>query len=259
LHKIYIYNTEGKFGTCEQYSSIILYPVISLAHTISSYCEKLFSSSQIEDSKTINQEYKKLKEEYEILLLEYIKLSALINYDQLNKDLREFCERYSLQDNLLAKILVKHISQDEHYFIVNRGQRDGVKPNMIAIYKLYLVGKVTQVYPYYSKVLLITDQNSNVSAYTAISHAPGIVKGTNNKTLTCAMSYVSHLLSIEDNDLVISSGEGLIFPEGFCLGKIIKHTLPEKSLYHEITIAPCVNLSQITFCLLIDRAKIKIF
>lgn len=68
-------------------------------------------------------------------------------------------------------------------------------------------------------MVLITDKHSEVAAYTNITNANGIVKGINNPD-ECELIYVNHLLSVSDEDLVLSSGQGLVFPEGFCLGQV---------------------------------------
>jgi cell shape-determining protein MreC len=71
--------------------------------------------------------------------------------------------------------------------------------------------------------------------------------------------YVSHLASVVTDDLIFSSGQGLVFPEGFCLGKIVKQTLKEKALYYEIEIEPLVDLASLFFCLLTNQSKIDLF
>ena len=41
-----------------------------------------------------------------------------------------------------------------------------------------------------------------------------------------------------------------MFPEGFCLGKIVSHVLQEKELYHRVEIEPLINLERLRYCLL---------
>ncbi|MCF7899852.1 hypothetical protein K9L05_04390, partial [Candidatus Babeliales bacterium] len=90
-------------------------------------------------------------------------------------------------------------------------------------------------YKYFSKILLITDKRSKVSVFANNTGAVGISIGK-NKINSFNMGYVSHLSKIENQDLIISSGQGLIFPEGFCLGKIKKFKLD--NLSYKIGIEP---------------------
>ena len=127
---------------------------------------------------------------------------------------------------------------------------------MVAIYKFQLLGRVCEVFPWYSKISLITDSQSKVSAYINSNNACGIVEGTNffNK---CYLRYISHLAKIKNNDFVFSNGEGLIFPEGFCLGKIVH--FKTKDVCHDIEIEPLVDFSSLEMCHLTNQSKMNLF
>jgi rod shape-determining protein MreC len=243
------------YGFLEKLGTGITYPIVRLSSIISTgiknTCERKASYEHL------HQKYIAVKNAYLDALTENIQLKALLHYDQMSKDLRDFQERYQLPHMTLAKILVKNITDDEHYFLVNKGINDGISKDMIALYKFQLIGKVSEVYSNYSKVLLITDQMCKVAAFAHQTKAQGIVHGQNiiNR---CSMNYVSHLFKVVDHDLVLSSGQGLVFPEGFCLGKIVSHELKEKSLYHEIELEPLVNLQALEFCMLSNNAKMPI-
>ncbi|KKQ49015.1 MAG: Cell shape-determining protein MreC [candidate division TM6 bacterium GW2011_GWF2_38_10] len=247
VHRLFFFTT----GIWENVASTMTKPFITGAHGIT----KIITSWQEK-----KQSYKKLLRQYEQLKIDHdtmrminIELASLVHYDTMSKELCEFKERYATHTMKLAKILVKNITDTEHYFLLDKGSKDGIQKNMVALYKHQILGKISEVYPAYSKVLLITDQNCKVAAYTQQTNAQGIVRGQNNKN-RCNMGYVSHLYDVVDNDLVISSGQGLIFPEGFCLGKVQFHELKEKSLYHEIEVEPLIDLTKIDHCLITHNA-----
>lgn len=199
---------------------------------------------------------KELTLEKENALQENVALKASINFIQRSRDVHEFCDRYELKDAILGKVLLSHFGADEHYMLINRGSSDGVALNMIAAYKFQLVGKVVEVFPSYSKVQLITDKRTKVAAYTNVGNHRGIVNGEQNST-RCQLTYVNHLAKLEKDDLIISSGQGMIFPEGFCLGKIVDYTTHD--LYHLVTVEPLVDLQTLEFCSLTNQDKIRAF
>jgi rod shape-determining protein MreC len=180
----------------------------------------------------------------------------MLHYDQKSKELQEFEARYELKNAILSKILIKNLSPEEHSIIINRGSRDGIEKNMAAIYKFQLLGRVQEVFSTHSKVILISDSHSNVSAYTNTSNARGIVKGTNtiNK---CQLHYISHLKAVHNGDLILSSGQGLIFPEGFCLGKIIN--IKTHDICHHVEVEPLVDFSAIEMCHVTNQSKMNLF
>lgn len=246
--------TSPNKGILERIANGITYPFILVCNKVTQPFQN-FSENKKSYTGLLEQ-YKKLKEDYENILVENIKLKASVNYEKISSDILDFQERYDLKEAILAKILVKNFSEDEHYFWVNRGSKDGIEKNMVAIYKFQIVGKVVDVNRWSSKILLITDKNCKVSAYTNTTYAQGIVVGK-NKQNSCNMMYVSYLAKINNDDFIISSGQGMIFPEGFCLGKIIKYST--KGLYHKIKVKPLMDFEYLTFCLLVKQEKIKAF
>ena len=238
----------------ENFASNLTYPFLLISHKIVSPFQDFFQKRQ--NHKTLLKKYYQLKEENEKLIQENIVLKATLKSENLSQHLVDFQSRYNLETGIFAKILAKNFSEEEHSFIVNRGQKDGIKKDMVAIYKFQLIGKVTEVFRWYSKILLISDRNCKIASYTNTTNANGISIGQ-NKINNCKLTYVSHLSKIEFEDLILSSGQGLIFPEGFCIGKIIKHDI--KDLYHNIEIEPLVNFNSLNFCLLINQEKIDFF
>ena len=206
----------------------------------------------------LKERYEALQKDYMGLLDEVITLQAQRHvYENVN-ELISFSQRYNLEHGITARVIFKHLDDSSHYILVNHGSSHGVKKDMVALYQNHVVGRVTDVYGWYSKVMLITDERSKVAAYTSKTQAPGIVQGFNNSSC-CNFTYVSHLFQVTDNDLVISSGQGQVYPQGFCLGRIALHMIKDKELYYHIEIKPVVNFHGLRYVLLIDGANIKHF
>lgn len=228
-------------------SSMLAYPFMAASSYCSATFNNIFANKPESD---IENKLKNLKEENAKLLAENIKLTASLEFAQGSDPLRQFQERYKLEKSILAKVAIKNINDDGNYILVNQGSRCGVEKDMVAVYNYQIIGRVIEVFPYHSKIALITDEKSSVSAYTSTSKANGIVQGK-NKIDNCKLAYVSHLFKIEPNELVISSGQGLVFPEGFCLGRI--KSIKSTDLCHEIEISPLFDLEKIDFCLLLPK------
>jgi rod shape-determining protein MreC len=240
----------------ENISSRLLYPFTTLASTCSDtidrYRHRKASYAELE------AKYHQLFDDYIAMLDGLIAERSLSKIYGETKDLALYTERYNLKEYVIARITVKNITQSEHYFIVNRGSRDGITKDMVALFHNHIVGRVMEVHDWHAKVMLITDQRSKVSGYTSKSHAPGILQGYNTPN-QYNFTYVSHLFKVDDNDLIISSGQGLIFPEGFCLGKITFHSVKDKELYHVIEVKPLISLQSLKHCVLVSPQNIKPF
>lgn len=238
----------------ERVSSYITYPVLQISSTITNPIKNFFEKRLSHNE--LHARYDVLEKNNEELLAENIKLKATLHYAKKSAEIREFVSRYNLENTILAKILIKNISPNEHTIVINRGTRDGVEKNMVAIYKFQLVGRVKEVLPTYSKITLITDRRSKISSHTNTSNVKGIVQGT-NQINRCKLSYISHLKPLQNGDFVLSSGQGLIFPEGLCLGKIVD--IQTDGLCHNVELEPLVDLSSIEMCHVTNQSKMNLF
>ncbi len=223
----------------------------SISNSISTWRESRTSHE------ALKKEHAQLSSDYTTAINELIALQAERHVQEGTKELSQFMERYKI-GGVQAHIMTKQIDENSHFYLVNAGTNAGIRKDMVAIYQHHLVGRVTEAYNWYSKVLLITDEKSKIAAYTGKTHAPGIIQGYNQPT-QCNFTYVSHLFQVLNHDLVISSGQGEVFPQGFCLGKIVLHNIKEKELYHHIEVKPMINLRSLSYVLLIDPKTIMQF
>jgi len=235
-------------GFLENAASFITYPVLYISSSLTSPIKKFFKEKQ--ESKKLYARAETVLKKYRELVDENIKLKATLEFHNKIKDLIDFQERYKLDNGIRSKVLIKNFTDTSHSIILNKGRRDGIRKDMVAIHNTQLVGRVSEVFPSYCQITLITDSDCKVAAHTSKSKTHGIVVGA-NVTNSCSLSYVSHLENVSDDDLVISSGQGLVFPEGFCLGRIAQHT--KNGLYHSIEITPLIDFTNLEFCVLLDR------
>ncbi len=229
-------------------SSIFLYPFLQLQSLVVQPVKRLFM--QRKNIAELEALVATLSQEKENLIATNIEVNAALFFAHETKELIEFKKRYTFADAPLSRILVKHISPQEHFMLVAGGSRAGINLDMVAVYKNNLIGKVVQVFPFYSKVQLVSDRACKVAAYCAGTKAGGIHEGENALAST-VLNYVSHLVDIKRDDLVISSGEGLVFPQGFALGKIKEFR--KGGLYYHVDIEPLVDINELKYCYLVQK------
>jgi len=244
MHHIFSFSL---FGAMHQLSAIILYPVLKfqkmVVEPIKHWSERRASTAEL--YVTIDA----LRAEQEASVAENIRLQSAIAYHNDIDELVTFNKRYT-DNGFVAQILVKNLSNREHFFLVEGGSAQGIDKDMVATYKNNLIGRVVEVYQWYSKVQLITDASCQVAAFCTRTRAQGIHKGTGDQSESI-LDYVSHLDRLQADDLVVSSGEGLVFPKGFALGKIVSY-VPD-DLYQQVTVKPIVDFRSIKYCTLLAK------
>ena len=237
-------------GMLERYSSYAVYPFLAIHHKIvdpfKQWAVKRQAITELEQSLAA------ARAERDELMAESIELRSELRYNADIKELDEANKQLADSTMCVAQIIAKNFSDDAHYFLIDAGSSKGIAKDMVAIYKQCLVGKVVEVYPWYSKVVAITDKTCKVSACCLKTKTTGMHEGKNMPGST-RLNYVSHLEPIEVGDYLISSGEGLLFPRGLGLGQIT--ACQQDGLYHVIDVTPLVDVQKLTYCTIIERGK----
>lgn len=90
--------------------------------------------------------------------------------------------------------------------IVNKGQKDGLKPGMAVVYKDNLAGKIQEVSDNTSKIMLITNSSFSVISQTLQTQAQGVLKGQGAGEMILDNVVLSQ--ELKQDDLVLTKGEG---------------------------------------------------
>lgn len=186
----------------------------------------------------------------ENLLAQNIELTQLDRYNVESKDLYDFSLRYKSEKAVISQILLKHFDATSHYYYVDAGSNKGINVDMCVVYKNCLIGRISEVYPYYSKVILITDRTCKIAAYCSATGVQGIHQGDNDLSAT-TLSFVNHLETLKKEDMIISSGEGLVFPRGFGIGTIKHYEI--NGFHYKVSVEPLIDLKSLTYCLIIQK------
>ena len=235
-------------GMLEQGASLIMYPFLRLQNMIVKPLQRFFADRH--SMAQLEKMVVDLRIEKEELLAQVVALHSTHLYEEKTKELIDFSARYAANSLYCAQIIMKQFSDYEHSFLIDYGAAHGAEVDMVAIYKNCIVGRVCQVYPYYSKVICISDPLCKIPIYCNRSYAKGIYEGMRNE-YSGALQYVSHLDTVELDELVISSGEGVIFPQGFAVGKI--HSFESGDLHYSVVVKPLLSLEDIEYCCLLKK------
>lgn len=230
-------------GVLERAVSYALYPFLVMQKSVRvRFAQWRLHHQSVEELLSQLEYYLQLHEK---LQQEVIELKSFVNFKASTQELKDFLVRYKTDAAHLTHVILKHFDKN-HFFLVDAGTNKGITKDLIAVYKDCLVGRVIEVYPYYSKVILLTDPTCKVAALCTSTNVKGIHEG--GRLESTKLSFVDHLQDLKQDDLIISSGEGPIFPRGFGLGRI-KHW--ERDGYTcTVTIEPLLDLKKIEYCYL---------
>ena len=203
-----------------RYLKIAINELVYRSSFIVSLPENLLKNTFIEvtDYTTFFKDYKKNKNELELLQSNYVS-NEIIQFE--NKELKELINDYiSSSNKVLAKIIVDHNSPFLKSIIINKGSKDNIRIGTNVYDQSYLIGRVIEVNYKTSRVLLLSDLNSNVPVTIAPQNIQAIVTGSGDNF--GQIKYIKGGLSeaLTEKSIVYTSGTGAIFKSGTPIGKL---------------------------------------
>lgn len=150
---------------------------------------------------------------------------------------------------LPARIIGRNVSNWYRAMIINKGDRDGIHPEMGVITEAGVVGRVVRVNPTTAIVLLLSDPNVAITGMIQNTRDEGIIQGTPQGTIH--MKYLPPLSPVQPGDPVVTSGLTNDFPRGLQIGRIKQVTKADTDLFQLGEINPIVDFSKLEGVLVI--------
>lgn len=158
-------------------------------------------------------------------------------------------------ESVPAPVIARDPTGVLHGVVLGIGTDDGVKAGHVVLSDKGLVGRVSEVGTNYSKVLLVTDSSSVVSALVQGSRATGIVRGQFGDSLI--MDWLLQTEPVKEGDVVITAGLGIgqelrsLYPKGLVIGTIAQVKTAEAAAYNRAIITPAVDLRRLEHVLVV--------
>ena len=202
--------------------STIIYPIqfsvgypINLAHqafeSISTYGRLLGENQRLKAERLIDK-------------MRLLKFSAL---EKENIRLRALLEKsFQLGEQVLvAELLSVNLDPYQQVVLVNKGTRFGVFKGQPVLDANGIVGQVLRANPFNAEVMLITDPNHALPVQVNRNGLRSIAVGS-GQTNRLNLPFLPNNADIKEGDLLITSGLGGVFPQGYPVG-IVTDVIPQ--------------------------------
>ena len=193
-------------------------------------------------------------------------ITTIIEINSLYSELDEYKKQQALSSNIFQELSVLRqqveiyesdlniIKDDDHdsigaeiftdssnrYFssvLIKAGSNDNLKENNAIVSSKGLLGRISEVGEEVSRGLLLTDISSRVPVSVSSNEIQGILIGQNLKKPR--VYYLSNMSSLNEGDLVTTSGKGGIFPSNIPIGTVSDKN--QKNKYIEIDLFERIN------------------
>ena len=201
----------------------------------------------------VRAENRELKAEIERLRLQQVRLTEDAEQARRLQALLAFKEQF-ISQTVAAQVIGSSGSEQSRSVYIDKGTRDGIKPDMAVITADGVVGKVLRVFHSTSLVLLIDDQSSGVGALLEKSRVQGVLKGTPSGEII--LEKVTSDEQVQPGEPVLTSGGDRIFPKGLRVGTVSK-IASGSDLFLNIRVKPAANLSRLEEVLVVTKLEEK--
>ena len=198
--------------------------------------------------------YQQLQAEYARLRAQTLKIGAL---ERENNELRSMLgvSKATRMETKYAGVMDVSVSSFRQQIVVDRGLIDGVYEGQVVIDALGLVGLVTEVMVNSAQVRLLTDGDVAIPLMFERSgvRTMGIGQGGSNYILK--LPFLSRNSDINEGDLLVSSGLGGRYPEGYPVAIVASISESTAHSFLEVTAQPVVELDKLAHVLLLSSAS----
>lgn len=199
----------------------------------------------------VRQENRDLKQQIERLQLEQARMNEDAQQARRLQALLGFREQF-ISKTLAAQVIGLSGSEQSRLIYIDKGSKDGLKPDMAAITAEGVVGKVLRVFRATSQVLLINDQTSGVGVILEKSRLQGVLRGTPLGEVV--LEKVMSDETVQPGERVLTSGGDQIFPKGLPVGTVTQVS-PGPELFLNIRVKPAADLGRLEEVLVITQEE----
>jgi rod shape-determining protein MreC len=203
----------------------------------------------------------KLRKENEQLRQALIQNDAAVNELAQVKQLLRYREGPSFPkdyDGLAASVIGRPSSAFAQSVVVSVGSCDGVEKDAPVVNARGLIGLVTRTTCHASRVTLLTDESSAVSARDVKTDAAGTVLHAGGAGTTLVLAFVAKEDKVENGDTIVTAGWrtknlSSLYPKNIAIGKVTSVNQSDTDTYKQVQVQPFADFTSIDAVIVLRR------
>lgn len=150
----------------------------------------------------------------------------------------------------VAELMAVENSPFSQQIVINKGALDDVFLSQSVLDDRGVVGQVMEVGTTNSRVVLITDVTHAVPVRSVRNNIRFIASGTGSLD-ELLLEHVPHSVDVEVGDILVTSGLGQVFPEGYPVAQVSRVTRDESRPFAIVAATPLARLDRLKYLLLL--------
>jgi len=143
-----------------------------------------------------------------------------------------------------ARVITSSANKQYNYLTINKGEKQGVSPDMAVISETGAVGIVVAVSENYSTIIPVLNRNFRLSARLKKNNFFGIAEWEGRSPEIVSLREIPVHVDVQPGDTVVTSGFSAVFPEGILVG-IVEKVEDTGGNFHEIKLRLTTDYRQL--------------
>ena len=204
-----------------------------------------FFYSLLEETETIAQletKIERLEKDNKMMKMNLQKIDILEDEVSRLRSIKRVMSK-KFENIQIAKVIQGDVIPNKESIKIDIGSNDKVIKGQTVMGANGLIGQIVEVALYSSKVLLITDINSNVPAIITRTGKQVIIKGRSQDNLL-EISFTDDT-DIKSGDLIVTSGQAGRFIASLNIGRIVEIKMNEGERFAQVLVEPSEYIENI--------------
>ena len=154
-----------------------------------------------------------------------------------------------------AKVISNSSNKQFNYITLNKGSRQGIKPDMGIINSDGVVGVITNVSPNYSTGLSLLNKRFSISAKITKNNYSGSLVWDGEHYNTADLKEIPFHVIVNVGDSVVTSANSGIFPEGIMIGTITTFDQISGTNFYNIKVELSTNFKTLKYVEVVQNTK----
>ncbi|HOV84379.1 MAG TPA: rod shape-determining protein MreC [Paludibacteraceae bacterium] len=146
-----------------------------------------------------------------------------------------------------AKVINNSTDKFQNYLTLNKGSKDGIKPDMGVVSSEGVVGIIKSVSPHFSVVIPILNPKIQISCKFKRTDYTGSLVWNGEDYRYANLVDIARHVDIRLGDTIVTSGFTRTFPEGIPVGIVEDYNIKESDAYYNIKVKLAVNFRTLTY------------
>ena len=157
--------------------------------------------------------------------------------------------------NISAKVINNSVNKQYNYLTLNKGSKQGIKPDMGVISPEGVVGVVLNVSENYATVLSVLNGRWSINARLTQSNHFGPLRWEGGNPYMAVLEEIPYHVNIFENENLVTSGFSSIFPEGIMIGRVVKTEHEQGAAFQKIGVQLSTDFHQLHYVEVIESVK----